>query len=260
VSIQQFTKSFIGLPAFHIVNIVHEHNRWVAILRPKHIRKSCPICGLQGAIHGRSKTRTLMHRYSAGWGILWVRVPIIRGRCHQCNITWTLSYPGIPEGRTLGIHSFVKAAALACHRRDIKSVSKEWRIPYTTLERWYYQWAPSQLPKPPQDTPPVVVCMDEFSIRKNHKYAVALMDFHTRHVWHVGQGKVREDIQATIKGWPFTTQPRAVVTDLVPGMAKTIKTIWPKADVIADKFHVLNLLFRKLDQQRKQKNTTSNHC
>ncbi len=59
---------------------------------------------------------------------------------------------------------------------------------YTTVERWFYQYAPALLPT----SNPTVVCVDEFAFRKGHDYGVAVMDTQTRNVLSIASGKNEE--------------------------------------------------------------------
>lgn len=251
VSHKQFTTEFIGLPAFKIDKILKEiDGRWVADLKPKQTESHCPICKKLSTNHSRSEHRTLRHRFTPGWGNLFVRVPVYRQRCDDCGLTWTVEWPEIPPGRTKATQPFIDAAVKACQRRDIKSVAKEWGLAYTTLERWYYIAAPKLVPKPKHHKPPIIVCMDEFAVKRGHKYCIALMDHTSGHVWQISPGRSRKDIQCSLRNWPFAA-PAVVVTDLAPGMSETVHQIWPGSQVVIDKFHVLSLLFHRINNQRK---------
>ena len=252
VSYIQFTTEFIGLPEFTIAS-PHKaaDGSWVCSLTPRQKSFPCPLCGQTSVNHSREKVRRLRHRFVPGWGTVHVTVPIYRQRCKDCDLTWTVEWPGISPGRTKSTNCYIASAVHACYRSDIQSVAREWGIAYTTLERWYYRIASASTPSPKAYGSPRIVCMDEFAIKRGHKYCVALMDHSSGHVWQVFEGKSRESIQAALKKWPFPDIPEVVITDLAPGMADTIREVWPKTVVVADKFHVLCLFFHKLNTQRK---------
>ena len=252
MSYLQFTTEFIGLPDFKIGSPYKAGDgSWICPLKPRQKDFPCPLCGQTSKNHSRDKKRKLRHRFVPGWGTVYVTVPVFRQRCDVCGLTWTVEWPGIPPGRAQATKPYMDAAVKACYRADIQSIAREWAIPYTTLERWYYKKASASLPDPKKFNSPKVVCMDEFAIKRGHKYCVALMDHASGHVWQVFEGRSREKIQAGLRDWPFDEAPEVVVTDLAPGMAETIHEIWPDTVVVADKFHVMCLFFHKLNAQRK---------
>ncbi|QXE02280.1 transposase [Terribacillus sp. DMT04] len=97
---------------------------------------------------------------------------------------------------------------------------------------------------------PTALCMDEFAHKKGHTYSIALQDAHTGHIWHTSPGKSRARIQAALREYPFKA-PKVVSTDLAPGMAQTVREVWPSTAVVADKFHVIQLFTKALDRARK---------
>lgn len=77
------------------------------------------------------------------------------------------------------------------------------------------------------------------------------MDPTTGHIWQTSEGKSRKSIQDGLLHYPFRQPPKVVVTDLAPGIAETIIDVWPEVDIVADKFHVIQLLTRTIEQTRK---------
>jgi transposase len=116
-------------------------------------------------------------------------------------MTWTVEWPDIPVKGT-ATHAFRAMCVERCLKRDLKSVSDEIGVAYTTLERWFYEDAPKQLPNAANCEAPKVVCLDEFAVQKGHKYGLNLMDEQTGHIWVVGSGRSRQDIQNALELWP----------------------------------------------------------
>ncbi|KGX89222.1 transposase [Pontibacillus litoralis] len=55
---------------------------------------------------------------------------------------------------------------------------REYGIPYTTLERWFYTYTPEQL----MEEDAQHLCGDEFAIRKVHFYATSVLNAETGRV------------------------------------------------------------------------------
>lgn len=253
-----FTTEFIGLPDFQLSSWEKSSDSlWIAYLEPRSTVSPCPVCHQVGDMHARPGRRLLRHRFIPDWGTVWVSIPILRQRCSDCSLTWTLEWDGIPS-RGKATYAFRSMSVNRCKNRDLLSVSKELGVCYTTLERWYYQDSVHQLPTPASVEAPTVVCLDEFAILKGHKYGLHLMDALTGHVWQVTPGRSRQQIQEALRAWPFPA-PRVVVTDLAPGMATTVHQIWSSTTVVADKFHVIQLFSKYLEQARKRTTFRGTH-
>lgn len=254
-----FTTEFIGLPHFFITSWEkHDEKDYLIHLTPVEEVHLCPLCERISTNHSRSVYRVLRHRYVPGWATVFVRIPIFRQRCTHCSLTWTVEWDGIPP-RSIATASYKQMCVQHCFQRDIKSTAKELGLPYTTLERWYYEIAPAVLPDPETNEAPKVVCLDEFAILKGHKYGLNLMDHDTGHVWKVSKGRSRNEIQSALNAWPFNQPPQVVVTDLAPGMAETVAQVWKDSTIVVDKFHVIQLFSTSLEVRRKLSDFRGSH-
>ena len=253
-----FTTEFVGLPELSIVSYEQiDSNQHVIDVFPQHINVNCPWCEQPTHTH-EIHHRLLRHRFVPRFGTVFLRVPVIRRQCNVCHKTFSLRYQGIPErGRATVVYQ--QMAVQMCKGRDLLSVSRELDLPYTTLERWFYKLAPNHLPSPETATPPNIVCLDEFAVRKGHRYAINLMDHQSGHIWIIGMGRSRTNVKQTLQAWPFSQPPSVVVTDLAPGMAETVKNVWPQTKIVADKFHVIQLFSMSLESARKQSQCRSKH-
>ncbi|MER2108611.1 MAG: hypothetical protein ABS949_16920 [Solibacillus sp.] len=59
------------------------------------------------------------------------------------------------------IACLICAEATICHSRSIADVAREYELPYTTVERWFYKYAPDQLVEETAQH----MCVDEFALR-----------------------------------------------------------------------------------------------
>lgn len=247
----QFTRELIQLKDFQLHELKKDTVRgyWVASLLPLKRRHECENCNVNGHIHGH-KTRRLRHQWIPGRQDLYIEIPVYRYRCPLCRKTWTPSWEGIPQRGKVTEH-FKQTVTEYCHGKSIHDAAVTLRVPYSNVERWFYELAPKGLPIANQELTPKTLCIDEFAVRKGHNYALAFMDPSTGHVWHTGEGKSRKAIQEALLQWPFTKPPKVVVTDLAPGMSDTVKEIWSETDIVADKFHVIQLLTNAIERARK---------
>jgi len=242
---------FIDLPDFELIQFVKRSNQWVARLTPTSRCFLCPICGGKSTVHKCNKTRTLRHRFTPYFGFLYVEIPVYHQQCSQCTHIWSVQWRGIPQ-RGKATTLFKNTLIKLCQNNTLLSAARTLKVPYTTVERWYYKWAEEEVNKLYSDqVDPIILCLDDFAIHKGHRYAVSLVDYTTGELRKLGKGRNRSAIQQALKDWPHSP-PQVVVTDLAPGMATTVQEIWPDTIMAADPFHVIQLFTKELDQLRKK--------
>ncbi len=185
----QFIKDLITLPGFLIHGERKEGERWIFELSlPPSSLSDLPTCfGRTTKIS--SKRKQWIHGYTNTVGLFWIELPIERRRCQACFLTFTVSYPGLPS-HSIATESFQHWVAQLCIGKTIQEVARLLQLAYTTVERWFYQYAPALLPT----SNPTVVCVDEFAFRKGHDYGVAVMDTQTRNVLSIASGKMKKPL------------------------------------------------------------------
>ncbi|PIC03680.1 ISL3 family transposase, partial [Anoxybacillus flavithermus] len=240
----QFIKELIDLPDVLIQKVRKEEERWIFELSLPEQCPLCPVC-LKRTIKMTGKKKQWMHGYAQRIGIFWIELPVERRRCGTCGATFSTSYPGIPP-RSVATNAFQQWVTQSCIGTSIQAVARMLKLPYTTVERWFYTHAPSFLSN---DIQPKAVCVDEFAFRKGHDYGVAVMDADTGEVYAIEEGKNEEAIGRALAHVSRSVQ--VVVSDLAPAMKKAIQEICPEATHVVDYFHVIQLFTNALERCRK---------
>lgn len=222
---------------------------WVLGVEPYSQCYLCPLCLGKSTNHARTTYRLLRHAWVSTGLTIYIKVPVHRQRCDDCGITWTVNWPEIPSRGKVTTH-FKQMIARKCIKQSFAQVSREMQVPESTVAYWFYQYADNVQASPEEFEAPSAICLDEFAHKKGHSYSIALMDADSGHIWLTSPGKSRKKVQEALKQYPFTA-PKVVVTDLAPGMAKTVQEVWPHTDIVADKFHVIQLFTRALENARK---------
>ena len=124
--------------------------------------------GKRPTLHSKRRRR-FRHGHAWNVGILWIELDVPRQRCFSCDLTFVYDY-GLGLVRT-STEVFRKGIAERCHGRTISDVAREYGLPYTTVERWFYRYASVETEKHTTD-----VLIDEFATRKGHHYATIALD------------------------------------------------------------------------------------
>jgi transposase len=97
------------------------------------------------------------------------------------------------------------------------------------------------------------LAIDEFSVRKGHKYMTVVMNWESGQVLYVGLGRASEvlnDFWRKIKRWK--SKIKAVAMDMWPAYIKSVRDHLPKAQIVYDWFHVVKMINHGIDQLRRQ--------
>ena len=86
-----------------------------------------------------------------------------------------------------------------------------------------------------------ILLIDEFALRKGHRYATVVMDGLTKRVLWVGKGRGREDIRPffDLLGREGCKQVEAVGMDMSAAFEGEVRAQCPQAEVVFDLFHVV---------------------
>jgi transposase len=86
-----------------------------------------------------------------------------------------------------------------------------------------------------------VVAMDEFAIRKGHRYATVIVEPYTKRVLWVGRGNSRESIRPFFErlGSRGRSRIEAVAMDMNGAYAAEVNEQCPQTEIVYDLFHVV---------------------
>lgn len=97
---------------------------------------------------------------------------------------------------------------------------------------------------------PTFLGMDEFSVRKGHKYQTLFCDLQLRRRVQVVDGRDGESARGYLERLPQPERVRAVAMDMSEAYRGAVQLCLPKAEIVADKMHVIALVNRALDKVR----------
>lgn len=102
---------------------------------------------------------------------------------------------------------------------------------------------------------PQVIGVDELSIGRGHTYRIVVSDIERgRVIWVGGQGRKEEDLDRFFAdlGEKKSRKVRLAVMDMWPAFRNSVKGNTPQAEIIYDKFHILQHLSKAMDEVRRR--------
>lgn len=118
-------------------------------------------------------------------------------------------------------------------------------MPYTTVERWFYLYAPDQLVEEEAQH----IGVDEFALRKGHNYATSVLNAVTGRILAIMPQRDQDVIEAVLA--KVTGKIQTVISDFTPAMVGAIQAVYPHAIHVLDRFHLIQF-FTDAQQHRRR--------
>jgi transposase len=216
----------------------------------------CPHCATKtDAIydHRKAKIKDAPIRGKAVFKTITKR----RFRCknRRCRKVFTEPVQGIAKGaRTT--HRFKRGVAWAAsHYRSLKDVSKQYRCSARLVYSAFYQqlklWAKARTHPLPEK-----IGLDEHSIRKPKykavEFATIVVDHGGKKVFDLIDGKSKAALSQGFAGVSGKSNVKVATIDCSETYRSFVRETFPKAMIVADRFHVERIFTRKVNKYRKK--------
>lgn len=175
--------------------------------------------------------------------------------CKTCRKPFTESVPGImPRRRTT--QRYRRSLLWACENfSDLKSVRKAYRCSNSLLYGVIYEQLKVRLGQNLNYAWPRVVGIDEHFFRRSRGYrefATVFVDYPNKRLREVVLSKNSVELTESLKHIDGRENVNHVIIDLCDPYKKFVKDFFPRAELIADKFHVLRLITPHINRRRKE--------
>lgn len=181
---------------------------------------------------------------------LHARVPRIKsgdGTIHQVQVPWARANSGF----TLLFEAY--AMLLIESEMPVSKVSECVKATAPRIWRVFNYWIKRALSKDKLDTV-TQIGMDETSRKKGHNYVTIFADLDQRRVIHVCEGKdasTVEDFTKALESKGGSKEKIEIVSmDMSPAFISGVKENLPDAQLVFDKFHLVQSLNKTLDEVR----------
>jgi len=98
------------------------------------------------------------------------------------------------------------------------------------------------------------ICIDEVSYKKRHKYLTIISDLNSGEILEIVKTRRYKPVAEVIKKIPLKSRRKVrwVSTDMWKAYLKVAAKLFPNAEVVLDKFHLVRHLNEAVDQVRKE--------
>ncbi|MDQ0221388.1 transposase [Peribacillus cavernae] len=217
----------------------------------------CTYCGFHSSVVHDKRTRKVRDLPILNKP-LYLNLYVNRYRCQNCHEVFSASFESVASHQhyTQRFRLFIYEQVLGT---TIQDSSRKYQIAYSTVERIFYSVADEKARdhqaaiEEKQANQEVTLSLDEVAVRKGHKYETVLYDANLGAVMGMHQHR---DFPSTLELLSLKVfHPelvKNVVVDMLDPFHKAIRTAFPKAQIIVDKYHVVQKVNQALDQVRKK--------
>ena len=211
---------------------------------------SCPGCGKTDIIFKGSKRRQLLLP-SIGRKKCLLDLLFHRVQCLGCRRIW---WPKLSF--MLGKHSYARSFALQVldllKMATIKDVANFMRVGWDMIKNIHklklkrmYRTRPIKNVR--------YIGIDEFAIKKGHRYMTIFVDLRDGRIIHAVEGKSKKAILPFLKRLRrHAHKLKAIAMDMSASYFWGVKEILPQVDIVFDRFHVMGLMNKAIDTFRRQ--------
>lgn len=210
-----------------------------------------PVTGRKGTInrHVRRQVRDLpLFGYPCVIEIELAQVFISKNqrRMERCEFV---------DGGCRFTHRFCRLTSGLCRHMSIQAVSKHLGLRWETVKNIDKAYLVETLPAldPTQLTGLEYIGVDEVARAKGHDYMTVVYDMVGGHLIWVETGRTAEVFASFLKQLPDATaaEIKAVAMDMGPAYQKAVKECLPAADIVFDRFHIMQNYGKAIQNQRR---------
>jgi transposase len=243
------SESILNLPCLQISTC--EDRNPVVIEAVYHGAVKCPHCDGDRLRKKSPFVRRVRHE-SIGERLVWLKLLGYKYHCQTCGRYFRQRFPGLlPYQRAT---EPFKEEVCRDHHGGIcqRTLGERRRLGTATIERWYHRFLERLMAERKNDLCPRVLGIDEHFFTRKKGFATTLCDLGKRKVFDVVLGRSEASLQGYLAGLKGKERIRVVCMDLSPTYRSLVRSHFPHALIVADRFHVIRLIghhFHKLWRQ-----------
>jgi transposase len=150
---------------------------------------------------------------------------------------------------------FCRMISGLCRHMSIQAVSRHLGLRWETVKNIDKSYLVETLPalNPAQLTGLKYIGVDEVARAKGHDYMTVIYDMVEGHLIGVETGRTAEVFTRFLKQLPVATAAgiKAVAMDMGPAYQKAVRECLPTADIVFDRFHVMQHYSKAIQNQRR---------
>lgn len=233
------SESILNLPGLQIRSC---ENRNPVLIEAEYVGAvKCPHCTGDRLRKKSPFTRRVRHE-SIGERLVWLIVHGYKYHCQTCARYFRQRFPGIlPYQRAT--EPFKNEVCEAHHGGIPQSrLGRRRQLGSATIERWYHRFLERGMAERVNDLCPRMLGIDEHFFTRKDGYATTLCNLGKRKVFDVVLGRSEAALEGYLNQLKGKERVRVVCMDLSSAYRAIVRKHFPRALIVADRFHVIRLI------------------
>lgn len=201
----------------------------------------CPHCQTT-KLRKKSRFMRQVRHESIGLRQTLLRFKAYKFYCYRCKRYFNQSFPGI--GKYQRATERLRTQVFQQHTQGIcqKDLADQLKLGKATVERWYHAGYLRLNNHIKIRHCPKILGIDEHAFSKKQGYATTLSDLGKHKIFDVVKGRSARDLKDYLQHLPGKEKVKVVCMDLSHSYRSIVKQYFPRALIVADRFHVVRLL------------------
>jgi transposase len=213
--------------------------------------RSCPYCGT-GRLHSKGRYRRRARHLDCFGSASQLLIHTRRYRCVECGRSFVPSLPGLLPWRQSTEPWREKVYQHPHHGICASALARLMELGQASVERIYQQFTRRKANERLSLQCPRVLGIDEHSLHKGQRFATTLCDLKNHRVFDIVPGRSEADLRGFISRLEGRHQVRVVCIDLSSPYRHLIRSAFPNAKIVADRFHVVRLIIHHFMELARQ--------
>lgn len=210
----------------------------------------CPCCKSKN-FHLKGKKNRRFRMIPFGKKKCFLDVEIHRGECHDCKKIWWPSLPFMCGVRRM-VKGFFNYICDLLQMSTIQDVAKHLGISWGVVKA-VHTLVLKKLYKHIDISKIEYLGIDEFSLKKGHKYMTIFIDLQTGRIVHAVEGRDGKSIHTFLKRLKRKAPKlKAIAMDMSVAYVSAVREFLPAIDIVFDRFHVQAMMNKAIDEIRRE--------
>jgi len=236
--------SLLGLPRYEITGWESRrgHKEVHFFCRYRGPPQECPRC--QGTRHRiKDRFERVVRHENSGTRRVYLHLRVRKLRCQACGRTFHERFPGLLLRRRY-TEPF-RRQVVGSHREGIsqKTLSDQEDLGHATIERWSHELLEVKSREREEAFCPRILGLDEHHFLHG-KYSTTLCNLERHGIYDLVPGRSLEALKGYFELLPGRTKVELVCMDLSNTYRALVRQVFPRAHIVADRFHVIRLVIR----------------
>lgn len=233
-------EKLIGLPGYQITGIEEGPEGFRISVRHEGT-PACPECQSERL---RLKDKRVREPRHESWGQRHcvLELECSKFLCNDCGRLFWQRFPGILP-RMRATEPFRRSIFLAHYDGINRSrLAQRQKIGSATVERWSQDFLHRELAERSGAACPRILGIDEHFFSKKDGYATTFCDLRHHTIFDVVLGRSEAALEEYLAKLPGKDRVRVICMDLACVYRSIVRKHFPKAKIVADRFHVIRLI------------------